>query len=61
MTSPFVFHDPSGARWARARRVFAGAAAILSVLALLLLIAAATSPQLPVLGLPAARHDLGLQ
>lgn len=61
MTSPFVFHDPSGARWTRARRIFAGIAAILSVFLLLLLIAAATSPRLPVLGLPEPRHDLGLQ
>ena len=61
MSTLFVFHDPSGARWIRARRIFAGAAAILSVLILLLLIAAATSPHLPVLGLPQARHDLALQ
>ena len=61
MGSSFVFHDPSGARWARSRRVFAGLAAILSVLLLLLVIAAATSPHLPVLGLPEARHDLGFQ
>ena len=61
MSSPFVFHDPSGARWIRARRVSAGVAAILSVFLLLLAIAAATSPHLPVLGLPVARHDLGLQ
>jgi len=61
MTSPFVFHDPTGARWTRVRRILAGAAAILSVFLLLVLIAAATSPQLPVLGLPEARHDLGLQ
>ena len=61
MSSLFVFHDPTGARWARTRRIFAGVAAILSVLLLLLVIAAATSPRLPVLGLPEARHDLGLQ
>jgi cellulose synthase/poly-beta-1,6-N-acetylglucosamine synthase-like glycosyltransferase/spore germination protein YaaH/peptidoglycan/xylan/chitin deacetylase (PgdA/CDA1 family) len=61
MSSPFVFHDPTGARWARTRRVFAGIAAVLSVFVLLFLIAALTSPHLPVLGLPEARHDLGLQ
>ena len=61
MSSPFVFHDPTGARWARTRRVFAGIAAVLSVFLLLFLIAALTSPHLPVLGLPEARHDLGLQ
>jgi cellulose synthase/poly-beta-1,6-N-acetylglucosamine synthase-like glycosyltransferase/spore germination protein YaaH/peptidoglycan/xylan/chitin deacetylase (PgdA/CDA1 family) len=61
MSRLFVFHDPTGARWIRARRVSAGVAAILSVFLLLLVIAAATSPHLPVLGLPEARHDLGLQ
>jgi cellulose synthase/poly-beta-1,6-N-acetylglucosamine synthase-like glycosyltransferase/spore germination protein YaaH/peptidoglycan/xylan/chitin deacetylase (PgdA/CDA1 family) len=61
MSSPFVFHDPTGARWVHSRRVFAGVAAILSVFLLLLVIAAATSPHLPVLGLPEARHDLGFQ
>jgi peptidoglycan-N-acetylglucosamine deacetylase len=56
MTNPqpnaFVFHDPSGNRWARFWRL-AQSAALLCVLALAVLTVVAISlPQLPVLGLP---------
>jgi cellulose synthase/poly-beta-1,6-N-acetylglucosamine synthase-like glycosyltransferase/peptidoglycan/xylan/chitin deacetylase (PgdA/CDA1 family)/spore germination protein YaaH len=61
MSRPFVFHDPSGARWVRARQLLAGGGAVLVVFLLLVLLAAATSPLLPVLQLPEARHDLALR
>ena len=61
MSSPFVFHDPSGNRWTHARRLLTGGGAICAVFALLVLVAAATSPLLPNLQLPEARHDLALR
>jgi cellulose synthase/poly-beta-1,6-N-acetylglucosamine synthase-like glycosyltransferase/peptidoglycan/xylan/chitin deacetylase (PgdA/CDA1 family)/spore germination protein YaaH len=56
MTNPqpgsFIFHDPSGTRWARFGKL-AQSLALLGVLLLAILIVAAVSlPQLPVLGLP---------
>ena len=56
MSSTFVFHDPSGRRWARVRRV-AGAAGVFGLLAFcVFLLSLFISPQLPNLGLPAVEH-----
>ncbi len=48
----FVFHDPTGNRWARFGRIAQSAALLLVLLLALLLVAAISLPQLPVLGLP---------
>jgi cellulose synthase/poly-beta-1,6-N-acetylglucosamine synthase-like glycosyltransferase/peptidoglycan/xylan/chitin deacetylase (PgdA/CDA1 family)/spore germination protein YaaH len=56
MSSTFVFHDPSGRRWARVRRI-AGAAGVFGLLAFcVFLLSLFVSPQLPNLGLPAVEH-----
>jgi len=56
MSSTFVFHDPSGRRWARVRRI-AGAAGVFGLLAFcVFLLSLFISPQLPNLGLPAVEH-----
>jgi cellulose synthase/poly-beta-1,6-N-acetylglucosamine synthase-like glycosyltransferase/spore germination protein YaaH/peptidoglycan/xylan/chitin deacetylase (PgdA/CDA1 family) len=48
-----VFHDPSGNRWARFRRLFRSAALALVLLVIVFLLVGISLPQLPVLGLPA--------
>ncbi len=56
MSSTFVFHDPTGRRWARVRRI-AGTAGIFGVLLIaVFLLSLFISPQLPTLGLPAVEH-----
>jgi cellulose synthase/poly-beta-1,6-N-acetylglucosamine synthase-like glycosyltransferase/peptidoglycan/xylan/chitin deacetylase (PgdA/CDA1 family)/spore germination protein YaaH len=56
MSSTFVFHDPSGRRWARVRR-WAGAAGVFGLLAFcVFLLSLFVSPQLPNLGLPVVEH-----
>jgi cellulose synthase/poly-beta-1,6-N-acetylglucosamine synthase-like glycosyltransferase/peptidoglycan/xylan/chitin deacetylase (PgdA/CDA1 family)/spore germination protein YaaH len=59
MSATFVFHDPSGRRWARFRRL-AGSAGIFAAVALcLFLLSLFSSPQLPSLGLPVVEHLVG--
>jgi peptidoglycan-N-acetylglucosamine deacetylase len=47
----FVFHDPSGKRWARFRRAFGVAGIALTVLIVVLVLSLVSRPQLPSLGL----------
>jgi cellulose synthase/poly-beta-1,6-N-acetylglucosamine synthase-like glycosyltransferase/peptidoglycan/xylan/chitin deacetylase (PgdA/CDA1 family)/spore germination protein YaaH len=49
----FVFHDPSGNRWARFRRIAQSAGLALALLVAVFFLVAVSLPQLPVLGLPA--------
>jgi cellulose synthase/poly-beta-1,6-N-acetylglucosamine synthase-like glycosyltransferase/peptidoglycan/xylan/chitin deacetylase (PgdA/CDA1 family) len=49
----FVFHDPSGIRWIRFRRIAQLAGLALALSAAVFLLAGLSLPQLPVLGLPA--------
>src|ERR1700726_786090 len=49
----FVFHDPSGRRWVRFRRIARTAAILLLLFAATLVLIAFTGAQLPTLGLPA--------
>jgi peptidoglycan-N-acetylglucosamine deacetylase len=49
----FVFHDPSGRRWARFQRVTGTGAILLIGFIVLVLLVAFTGAQLPALGLPA--------
>src|SRR5215469_11117479 len=48
----FVFHDPSGKRWPRFRRTLQTTGLIFGILLVIVIFAALTGPQLPVLGLP---------
>ncbi len=50
---PFVFHDPSGKRWARFRRGFGTFIIGIGAVLALFLLSITVIPQLPVLGLPA--------
>ncbi len=50
---PFVFHDPSGKRWARFRRGIGTLIVILGAALSLFLLSITVLPQLPALGLPA--------
>ncbi len=52
----FVFHDPSGRRWARIRRGLSLAGIALTVLVVLLVLSLISNPQLPALGLPSVQH-----
>lgn len=56
MSATFVFHDPSGKRWKRLRRVFTITGVIGAVLLGLFVLSVATNPQLPSLALPAVQH-----
>jgi uncharacterized protein (DUF58 family) len=49
----FVFHDPSGTRWVRFRRVAQSAGLAVALLIAVFLLVGISLPQLPVLGLPA--------
>ena len=49
----FVFHDPSGKRWIRFRRIAKGVAIAAALFIALVILIIFTGPQLPVLGLPA--------
>jgi cellulose synthase/poly-beta-1,6-N-acetylglucosamine synthase-like glycosyltransferase/spore germination protein YaaH/peptidoglycan/xylan/chitin deacetylase (PgdA/CDA1 family) len=56
MSNTFIFHDPTGRRWARVRRI-AGAAGVLGLLVVsVVLLSLFVSPQLPGLGLPVVEH-----
>ncbi len=52
----FVFHDPTGRRWARIRRGMSLAGIALTVLVVLLVLSLVSNPQLPALGLPSVQH-----
>jgi cellulose synthase/poly-beta-1,6-N-acetylglucosamine synthase-like glycosyltransferase/spore germination protein YaaH/peptidoglycan/xylan/chitin deacetylase (PgdA/CDA1 family) len=52
MKRDFVFHDPTGRRWRRFRRVARTAAVFFALFAALLVVALITTPQLQTLGLP---------
>jgi len=54
--SSFIFHDPSGRRWSGVRRALRVAAVVTGGLAVLLILAVLTSPQVPVLGLGSVAH-----
>lgn len=56
MQRRIVFHDPTGRRRARFRRMLGTGAVVLAMMVVLLGLAAFSSPQLPVLGLPAVQH-----
>src|SRR5437764_58416 len=51
MATEFVFHDPSGRRWARVRRATQIGAFVLLALAALVAIAVVSNPQLPVIAM----------
>ena len=48
----FIFHDPSGKRWARFLRAGQTAGLVLALLLTLVILAGLTGPQIPSLGLP---------
>ena len=52
MQTRFIFHDPTGRRWVRVRRMMGTSGVILAILIALVALAALSSPQLPRLGLP---------
>jgi cellulose synthase/poly-beta-1,6-N-acetylglucosamine synthase-like glycosyltransferase/spore germination protein YaaH/peptidoglycan/xylan/chitin deacetylase (PgdA/CDA1 family) len=52
----FVFHDPSGKRWIRSRRVFGIAGIVLAAFLTLFILSLISNPQLPTLGLPSVGH-----
>ncbi|MBI5085639.1 MAG: glycosyltransferase [Acidobacteria bacterium] len=56
MQNSFIFHDPTGRRWQRVRRILGAGAVVLGALLTLLGLAALSSPQLPRLGLPEVQH-----
>ncbi len=56
MEPKFVFHDPSGRRWRKLRRVFQISAVSLAALVIAVVATVLISPQLPLLGLPAVEH-----
>ncbi len=60
MEQGFIFHDPSGKRWSRTRRLAQVAAVIILVLVVLLGLSILTSPQLPALGLASVAHVANL-
>lgn len=56
MPSSFVFHDPSGRRWARFLRVVRTAAIFFGLALFVFLLSLFSNPQLPNLGLPEVEH-----
>jgi cellulose synthase/poly-beta-1,6-N-acetylglucosamine synthase-like glycosyltransferase/peptidoglycan/xylan/chitin deacetylase (PgdA/CDA1 family)/spore germination protein YaaH len=52
----FVFHDPSGKRWVRFRRLLQTGSLVAALLLALLILVAFSGTQLPSLGLPAVAH-----
>jgi spore germination protein YaaH/peptidoglycan/xylan/chitin deacetylase (PgdA/CDA1 family)/glycosyltransferase involved in cell wall biosynthesis len=56
METQFVFHDPTGRRWQRIRRVLQLSALALLGVTVILALTVVSSPQLPVLGLPSVAH-----
>jgi cellulose synthase/poly-beta-1,6-N-acetylglucosamine synthase-like glycosyltransferase/peptidoglycan/xylan/chitin deacetylase (PgdA/CDA1 family)/spore germination protein YaaH len=56
MSSSFVFHDPSGKRWTRVRRLLGTGGIVLAVALFLFVLSLLTRPRLPGLGLPAPQH-----
>jgi peptidoglycan-N-acetylglucosamine deacetylase len=57
----FVFHDPSGQRWARFRRLAQSAGIAFVLLTVVFLLVGVSLPQLPVLGLPAVAPVVALE
>ncbi|MES1261786.1 MAG: hypothetical protein ABUS49_08620, partial [Acidobacteriota bacterium] len=55
----FVFHDPSGKRWARLRRLTQTAGLAAALLTALLVLVALSAPHLPALGLPSVAAVVG--
>jgi cellulose synthase/poly-beta-1,6-N-acetylglucosamine synthase-like glycosyltransferase/peptidoglycan/xylan/chitin deacetylase (PgdA/CDA1 family)/spore germination protein YaaH len=56
MRTQFVFHDPTGRRWAVVRRLLAMLACAAGILVVLLGLAVMNNPALPMLGLPEVEH-----
>ncbi len=56
MNHSFIFHDPTGRRWARTRRTLGAAAIVLAVFIAFIGLAALSNPNLPRLGLPEVQH-----
>lgn len=56
MEQGFIFHDPSGRRWTRLRRILQLSAVLAGAAIILLGLAILSSPQLPKLGLGAVAH-----
>lgn len=56
MEKGFIFHDPTGKRWARLRRLLQVAGVLAAVALVLLGLSILTSPQLPALGLGSVAH-----
>jgi cellulose synthase/poly-beta-1,6-N-acetylglucosamine synthase-like glycosyltransferase/peptidoglycan/xylan/chitin deacetylase (PgdA/CDA1 family)/spore germination protein YaaH len=56
MSSSFVFHDPSGKRWVRVRRLIGTGGILLAVALFLFVLSLLTRPRLPSLGLPEPQH-----
>ncbi len=56
METKFVFHDPTGRRWLHIRRILQMSGLVALALILVLGLTVFSSPQLPVLGLPAVEH-----
>ena len=60
-TQSFVFHDPSGSRWARFRRTVQAVALASILLIVVFSLVGVSLPQLPVLGLPAVAPVVALE
>ena len=56
MSTTFVFHDPTGRRWVRFRRMFGVTGIVFAVLLALFILSVISNPQLPALGLPSVQH-----
>lgn len=56
MEQSFIFHDPSGKRWARFRRTLQVSVVVVAIAAILIGLSVLTSPQLPTLGLGSVAH-----
>lgn len=56
MEQSFIFHDPTGKRWSRFRRLAQIGAVLTVVVAVLIILSVLTSPQLPTLGLGSIAH-----
>jgi peptidoglycan-N-acetylglucosamine deacetylase len=52
----FVFHDPSGRRWVRFRRVFGIMGVVFAAFLVLFILSLISNPQLTTLGLPSVGH-----
>ena len=59
--SSFVFHDPTGQRWARFRRTTQSGAIVALLLVVVFSLVGVSLPQLPVLGLPAVAPVVSLE